>query len=240
MCARFAYRMSAGELAAWFGISVGSEFSPRYNVAPSQRVPVIRRGSAGPELAWLRWGLVPRWARPGSSAAKPGFINARSETVAEKPAFRDAFQKRRCLIPTSGFYEWQSIAGRKQPHWFEPAVSEPIAFAALWEPANPAIEPAASLDTVTILTVPANADVQPVHDRMPAILTRDQFACWLDASTTPSSLLIAAANYPEGWFHFYPVSRQLNRTDRDSPALLQPQSPQSLFDEGKSENYDES
>src|SRR5262249_8129107 len=153
------------------------ELRPRYNVAPSQLVPVVRLGAdGGRQLELLRWGLVPSWAKD----EKIGYslINARSETVAEKPSFRSAFKQRRCLVLESGFYGWAPRDGKKQPWLFGLQGAEPFAFAGLWErwekgEGDP-------LETCTIITTEANDTVRPVHNRMPVILPHDSLAAWLD------------------------------------------------------------
>jgi putative SOS response-associated peptidase YedK len=154
------------------------DWSPRFNIAPTQPIPVIRQNPKEPvrELSLMRWGLIPSWAKDSSAAAC--MINARSETASIKPAFRDALKSRRCLIPADGFYEWAKTAKAKQPSCFELGEGELFAFAGLWDRwRNPS---GTWLETCSILTTPPNALTAPVHDRMPVILDPDGYELWLD------------------------------------------------------------
>ncbi len=184
MCGRYTLTSLAAALAGHFDVAGFPELAPRYNVAPSQTVPVIRLDSGGRrEAATARWGLVPSWAREPSSL----FINARAETVAQKPSFRSAFRQRRCLVPADGFFEWARAAGRKQPWLFRPQDGLPWGFAGLWEswrgPGGQALQ------TCAVLTVAANDLVRPAHDRMPAVLRPEDYAAWLDPAARPDDLL---------------------------------------------------
>src|SRR5437667_6400831 len=181
MCGRYTLRVSPAELAEIFGVLQAIEWSPRYNIAPTQMVAAVRAGqTSGRELALLRWGLIPSWAdnpKIGSS-----LINARADTVATKPAFRTALKKRRCLIPADGFYEWQAIPGQKtkQPFLIGVRDAPVFAFAGLWEHwTAPDGQP---LETCTIITTDANELMQPVHNRMPVILDPSDYEHWLDRS----------------------------------------------------------
>jgi putative SOS response-associated peptidase YedK len=170
------------ELARAFGIETApgwlAEAIPRYNLSPTEPLIAIRKetGRANPAFARLRWGLVPSWADDPAIGAR--MINARSETVAEKPAFRRAFSRRRCLIPVDGFYEWRRDGGRRRPYWFHAPERRPFALAGLWERwQNPTLgEP---LESCAILTTAANAVMQPIHDRMPVILSPSAYGTWL-------------------------------------------------------------
>ena len=172
MCGRFALRSSIKELAeALEAASVKiAEDRARYNIAPTQAVVVARDTDDDErELVHLKWGLVPAWAKdPAAVGAR--LINARSETVTEKPSFREAFRRRRCLIPTSGFYEWKREGARKQPYFFRMKTDEPFMFAGLWERWEGAAGDGVTLETCTILTTMANEVLAPVHDRMPVII----------------------------------------------------------------------
>lgn len=217
MCGRFTITSRREALAELLGVDAVdfAELVPRFNAAPSQRIPVVRTRTDGVrEVAGLAWGLIPAWVKAGSTQASVGLVNARAETAAEKPAFRDAVRLRRCLIPADGFIEWDTAAGKKQPHWFRLAGEEPFAFAGIWEP--PAEGKVA--DTVAILTVAAGADVREFHDRMPAILNPGQFAAWLDGSLTPAGLKPLSA----GEIAHHPVSPKLNSPKSESPELLRP------------------
>jgi putative SOS response-associated peptidase YedK len=159
-----------------------ADWSPRYNIAPTQSVPVIRQNPRTPrrKLSLIRWGLVPSWAKDLSKGA--AMINARSETAPIKPAFSDALKFRRCLIPADGFYEWQNVGRTKQPYCFEVNRGELFAFAGLWETWN---DPnGKALETCSILTTTPNAITAPVHDRMPVILDPRCYDLWLDPNTT--------------------------------------------------------
>jgi putative SOS response-associated peptidase YedK len=166
MCGRFALHAHPDVVALQFGLDSVPHFAPRYNIAPTLPVLIIRKEGA----ATVRWGLVPRWAKEASMGARMN--NARAETVAEKPAFRDAYRRRRCLVPASGFYEWKSELGLRQPYYVHPAGGELFAFAGLWEQWR-------DLKTCAIITTDANARMAAVHDRMPVILGRGDYAAWL-------------------------------------------------------------
>jgi putative SOS response-associated peptidase YedK len=185
MCGRFTLTVSPEALAEEFGLAETPELEPRYNIAPSQPVAVVRYGRT---LGLVRWGLIPGWAKDASIGNK--LINARAESAGEKPAFRSAFRRRRCLVVADGFYEWQAARDRKQPIWFHLAGGRPFAFAGLWERWH---DPAGDrdVDSCTILTVPASPFVAPVHDRMPAILTPGDYDAWLDPALEDTARLHA-------------------------------------------------
>ncbi|MBT8486931.1 MAG: SOS response-associated peptidase, partial [Phycisphaerae bacterium] len=180
MCGRYAL-MSAAELVAELcGLSSLPPAIRRYNIAPTQRAPVVRQTDDGERrLDQLFWGLVPWWAKDPKIGTR--MINARSETAAEKPAFREALQRRRCLVPADGFYEWRKREGGKQPHFIRRRDHGPLAFAGLWEGWRDGA--GESMESFTILTTRPNDLVAPLHDRMPVILDRDDFAAWLDPET---------------------------------------------------------
>ena len=173
MCGRYALTRTE-LLEEFFEFSfTGNQILPRYNVAPSTQIPVIRlRDDGQRELIDLRWGLVPSWSRPGDQL--PLLINARAETLSSTPAFRDAFQRRRCIVPASGYYEWQKLpGGAKQPFYITRRDGLPIAFAGLWENAKELH------GTAAIVTTAASEETQPIHDRMPVILEKPDFPRWL-------------------------------------------------------------
>jgi putative SOS response-associated peptidase YedK len=189
---------------------------PRYNVAPSQLVAAIFqiRNSTHRQLHLFRWGLVPAWVKDPTKHNKP--INARSETVTEKPSFRAAFRYRRCLIPADGFYEWQKVNSRqKQPYFLSLQDSTPLAFAGLYEEwESPAGE---FIESCTILTTTANELVSPIHDRMPVILDPQDYAMWLDPSFDKSDKLQALLKpYPAAAMQAYPVSTLVNSPETDT------------------------
>jgi putative SOS response-associated peptidase YedK len=196
-----------------------ADWVQRYNVAPSQPVAVV----TNPEersVHWMKWGLIPFWAKDPAIGNK--MINARSETILEKPAFKAAFARRRCLVIADGFYEWQKGAGpkgRAQPYLFKRNGGEPFAFAGLWEQwKSPAGE---EVQTCTIITCAANALVAPVHERMPVMLSDDNLWDWLSEGQ-PNQLTSLLRPYPADGMARFPVSTQVNRPEIDSPELVQP------------------
>jgi putative SOS response-associated peptidase YedK len=177
MCGRFVRSSSAETLAATFGVEIG-DLPASYNIAPSQSVAAILQPDTDPQLRWLRWGLIPAWAKDPKIGYK--LINARAETVAEKPSFRNAFRQQRCLIPADGFYEWQQVEGNrhKQPYFIGLQHELPFAFAGLYERwDSPDGE---TIDTCTIITTAANEAIAPIHNRMPVILAPQEYSQWLN------------------------------------------------------------
>lgn len=221
MCGRFSLRTSGAVLAEQFQLAEVPAVEPHYNIAPTQPVAVVRAAPTGErELQVLRWGLIPSWAKDPSMGAR--LINARAETVAEKPAFRAAFKQRRCLVLADGFYEWQPTgAGRqKQPFYFHMEDGKPFAFAGLWE-SWPG--PDGPVETCTILTTDANSVVAPVHARMPLILPPDAYTLWLDPTVQAAEPLQALFQpYPAPAMTGYPVSRHVNSVDNDDPQCVAP------------------
>ena len=222
MCGRFCQASSGEEIAAVFGVEVG-DLPPRYNVAPSQSVAAIFQlpDTSEPQLQMLRWGLIPSWAKDPKIGYK--LINARAETVSEKPSFRSAFRQRRCLIPATGFYEWQQLEGsrQKQPYFIGLQDERPFAFAGLyerWESPGGDI-----LKTCTIITTAANSLVEPIHERMPVMLAPQDYARWLDPSFgTIDSLQALLAPYPADRMKVYPVSSLVNSPKNDRLECQQP------------------
>lgn len=190
---------------------------PRYNIAPTQPIVVVRQGPTGRELVPMRWGLIPWWAKDPKTM--PLMINARAESIAEKPAYRDAFRYRRCLIPASGFYEWQDRGkGPRQPYAVLPADGEPFAFAGLWETwSGP---DGSEVDTAVIVTTDANQTLLPLHERMPVVLARADFETWLSPRTIPAQASAVLKPAPEDALTFRPVSTQVNAVANDDAALL--------------------
>jgi putative SOS response-associated peptidase YedK len=166
----------------------------------------------------VRWGLIPSWADDASIGNR--LINARAETAAEKPSFRSAFKHRRCLIPTSGFYEWQKVGTKKQPHYIRRPDEVPFAFAGLWERWEKGGEP---IESCTILTTEANGMMRPIHDRMPVILGPEAWGQWLDPEGKESLPLKPLLRpYPDDWLTAYPVSTRVNNPKYDAPACVAP------------------
>ncbi len=218
MCGRYELHTHPAALALAFGLPFPPDIHPRYNIAPMQDVPVIRNSADGVrELAQMRWGLVPRWAKDPSIGAR--MINARGETVAEKTAFRKSFERHRCLIPADGFYEWQAQArGRKQPMRVARRDGAPFAFAGLserWLSAAGEV-----VDSCTIVTTAANTLLRPLHERMPVIVPPDEYARWLDNTGEPPRDLIAAIDPDVLTVH--PVSMRVNAVRNDDASLIEP------------------
>ena len=213
MCGRFSLFSPAPVLAEAFGLAGFPELAPRYNIAPTQPVAAVRAGAAGRQLVRLRWGLVVPWAKDTKVAP----INARSETAADKPLFRAALRKRRCLVPASGFYEWLALAGgkRKQPYCFRLRGERPWAFAGLWERWQ---GPDGPVESCAILTTEANELVRPVHDRMPVILPRQHWAAWLDPALQEAGELVPLLRpYPADAMRTYPVGALVSNPRNDGP-----------------------
>jgi len=221
MCGRYALILSGRALAEQFDLPSVPTLRPRYNIAPTQSVPIVRAGSAEPrELREVRWGLIPFWAKDPSIGAR--MINARSETVAEKPAFRQAIRRRRCLIPASGFYEWSRQGGDKQPYYIQLSGSRPFAFAGLWEHWSPS--EGGPVESCTILTTTPNALVAELHDRMPVILPPDRYDEWLSAAELAEDRLASLLGpYPAEEMTAHPVSRHVNSPAHDDPACIEPE-----------------
>ncbi|MCC6952135.1 MAG: SOS response-associated peptidase, partial [Phycisphaerales bacterium] len=220
MCGRFTYQFDWRLLARLMHLVRWQDvqLTPRFNVAPTQDAPVIRRGVDGVrEGVLLRWGLVPSWS--DDAAIGNRLVNARSETVASKPAFRDAFAKRRCLVPVSGFYEWRTLADgkAKQPYLISRADREPMAFAGLWEHATIGGQP---LETFTILTTSSNPQIAALHDRMPVLVSADRFDLWLSPARLSEGDQ-GAFFAPNPWpgTEMNPVSRLVNNPRIDTPEV---------------------
>jgi putative SOS response-associated peptidase YedK len=225
MCGRYRLSRRKQIIEEHFDSVSGEEdWIPRYNVAPTQSIPVIRQNPKEPvrELSLMRWGLIPSWAKDSSGAAR--MINARSETASTKPAFRDALKSRRCLIPADGFYEWKRDGKTKQPYCFEVGEDELFAFAGLWDRWK---ESSGNwVKTCSILTTTPNAVTAPVHDRMPVILDRDGYDLWLD----PGMQNLAAASdllkpYDARLMRCFPIGTRINHVANDDEECSRPVEP---------------
>ena len=219
MCGRFTLYHRIDDIAERFGVEVVAEDrAPSYNIAPTQQVLAVS-GDGERTLGAYRWGLVPFWAKDPTIGNR--MINARAETVAEKPAYKHAFRRRRCLVPADGFYEWKNEGGRRTPMHIRFRDARLFAFAGLWEEwASPDGEP---LRTCTLITVDPNPLVAPIHDRMPAILRPDEEEVWLDpGSTSPAELLALLRPHPEEEMEAYAVSRAVNSPSHDDPGCIEP------------------
>lgn len=222
MCGRFALAHPKGTLEEWFGVSALPDLTPAYNIAPSSKILTIREGKDGRTGSLMRWGLLPPWATDASKL--PILNNARGETVSEKPMFKQALLKRRCIIPISGFYEWQVIPGQKtkQPFYISFKDGKPMALAGIWESSKlPEGDSGLFLDTCTILTIGSNTLVEPIHDRMPVILDRENWSTWLTTeSVTLSQLAPLIKPFDAERMQAWCVSNEVNRATNNSPALL--------------------
>jgi putative SOS response-associated peptidase YedK len=216
-------------LVTQFGLSAQLQLPFRYNVAPTQQVAAIRQAipadsktSNGYGFTFLRWGLVPFWAKDPKIGSR--MINARSETVQEKPSFRSAFKYRRCLILADGYFEWRKINAEKQPYYIHRPDHMPFAMAGLWETWESKESDAEcnSLETCTILTTEANRLTREVHDRMPVILAPTEIELWLSESAGSEDLLKLLRPSLEDDLVFEPVSRIVNSPRRDEPECIQP------------------
>jgi putative SOS response-associated peptidase YedK len=216
MCGRFLLVTPLSELVRLFGFDASGDLPPRYNIAPSQTVAAVREEEGARRLVLLRWGLIPAWAGDETLGGK--LFNARAETAAEKPAFRGPFRSRRCLVPADGFYEWRS-KGRsaRQPYAIRRRDRVPMALAALWDQWR-------DLETLTILTVAANATMAPLHDRMPAILAAEDWAAWLDPATQGEAAGGLLRPAPDDLLDAVPVGPRVNSVRNDGPACLDPPS----------------
>ena len=219
MCGRFVGYRGIAELKSVFPIDlVEAKVSPNYNVAPTQNVLSIIRKDNSIVLTGLHWGLVPFWAKD----TKIGYrmINARAETVASKPAFRNAFKKRRCLIPADGFYEWKGKAGKKQPMYITLPDEGPFAFAGLWEIWDRDEEAENPLMSCTILTTDASRSIEDIHNRMPVILKSAAYQEWMNQEITEIDLDDILEKKIHKEFSFRPVSKAVNSVKNNSPELI--------------------
>jgi putative SOS response-associated peptidase YedK len=224
MCGRFAQYSDPDSYAEQFALGRVCEAAPHYNLAPSQDVLAVRRAADGVrELVSLRWGLVPAWSKGPDS--RFSMINARAETVAERPAYRGAFRHRRCLIPSEGFYEWRATPTGKQPYLIHRGdMPDPpiFAMAGLWETWQ---GPAGPLHSCTIIVTDANPQIAVVHDRMPVIIEPPDYAAWLHPDNRDSQALAALLRPASGPWDLYPVSRRVNSPRNDDPGLILPEPP---------------
>ncbi|MCI0430136.1 MAG: SOS response-associated peptidase [Rhodospirillales bacterium] len=219
MCGRYLLISPVEAMRRFFDVGGLLNLPPRYNIAPTQDAPVMRLDQEGRrELIQMRWGLVPAWAKDLSMGAR--CINARAESVAEKPAFHDAFRRRRCLIPTDGFFEWEKTGKIRQPWRIGLAEGGLMALAGLWErwraPDGNVVR------TYAVVTTNANALVAPLHDRMPVVVAPAAFPDWLDAETPPERLQEIMRAFPSELMSAHPVSRRLNDARNDDPACIAP------------------
>lgn len=218
MCGRYALYGPSSRYQEYFDTQAWPDFPDRYNVAPTAVVPIIRQSPEGQRVVTpIRWGLIPRWAADPSIGAK--LNNARGESVADKPSFRDAFKRRRCLIPASGFYEWKAIERGKQPYFIRYKSGNPMAMAGLWESWR---DPEGQIvRTFCVITTGPNELMNEIHDRMPVLIQPKDFARWLspelEGSTLTSLVVPIDAEGMEAW----PVSKAVSRAGNDGPELIE-------------------
>lgn len=222
MCGRYTNKAKKEEIEQEFAVNInqGVIFEPRYNIAPSQFVPVILEEKGNRIINQLKWGLIPSWAKDDSFAAK--MINARAETLAEKPSFKNAFKSRRCIISASGFYEWEKTKTGKQPHYFFLKDKNIFGFAGLYEEWLDK-STGELIETCTIITTEANKVLEPIHERMPVILHSKDYNQWLDEKEKdPGKLQNLLVPYSTEEMDSYLVSKAVNYTQSDSEELIKP------------------
>ncbi|MBL8487972.1 MAG: SOS response-associated peptidase [Rhodocyclaceae bacterium] len=217
MCGRYALNHRPADLIRIFELVGCPEFGPRYNIAPTSEVPVVRVSPEGERIAHLlRWGLVPHWAKDPAIGAK--LNNARGETVAEKPSFRDAFRRRRCIVPASGFYEWKAEGRVKLPHYISAPDGEPLALGGLWESWR--APDGGVLRTCCIVTTGPNGVMAPIHDRMPVILPREAWQAWLAGPAEEALALVRPC--PDPMLQAWQVGRRVSRAAEEGEDLILP------------------
>jgi putative SOS response-associated peptidase YedK len=219
MCGRYAITSAPEAIRALFGFAEQPNFPPRHNVAPTQPIPVVRLTEGERHFALVRWGFVPSWVKDPRGFSL--IINARGESVLDKPAFRNAMRRRRCLVPADGFYEWKADGSRKRPHFIRPRGGGPLAFAGLWEcwmgPNGEEVE------TACIVTTTSNRALRDLHERMPVVIPEEAFDLWLDCAHVDAEVAAALITpAPDDLFEFYEVSTAVNRTANDSAELIAP------------------
>jgi putative SOS response-associated peptidase YedK len=220
MCGRYLLKAMPEELQALFGYLDGDAFPPRYNIAPTQPIAIVRHVRGARRFALVRWGLVPGWVKDPRQFSL--LINARAEGISGKPAYKGAMQYRRCLVPASGFYEWRRTPeGKKLPFLIRPVDGGVIAFAGLWETWMGA--DGSEIDSACIITTDANREVAPIHDRMPVVVAPEDYDRWLDARAfPPAAVLDILRPPPAGLLEAVPVSTRVNTAANDDASLIEP------------------
>ncbi len=219
MCGRYTLTAPRELVEELFGVEGAAELQPRYNIAPTQPAPIVRRRGETRRLDLVEWGLVPSWARDPAANRS---INARADSLLAKPSFRDSFAERRCLVPADGFYEWKSEGPKlKIPHHLRPAAGGLVAFAGLWD-ARREDDSTRLRETFAIVTTDASADLRHLHDRMPVVLPREAWPAWLDPASDPVELQELLRPAPEGFFAPRAVGPRVNSVANDDPSLLAP------------------
>lgn len=221
MCGRFTLNETPKKLTEYFGLSGDLDFSFSWNIAPTALInSIVADENENRHLKLMHWGLIPSWAKDKTIGNK--LINARGETVSSKPSFRNAFKRRRCLIPASGFYEWKAENGIKQPWYISLKSGEPMAFAGLWETWTP--KDGEQIESCCIITTQANSFMEPIHDRMPVILNPDKWALWLSQHECLADKLLPLIGTQETKsMRSWPVTRELNKSGlRNDVGLIEP------------------
>jgi putative SOS response-associated peptidase YedK len=213
MCGRYTLRSRGSDKFYGVPLSQLPFLAPRYNIAPTQGVPVIVARGAERKLATFQWGLIPSWSKEPK-----GFINARAETLPEKPSFSESFERRRCLIPADGFYEWQRHGRSKQPYFFQMKDEAPFAFAGIWDKWQGS---GLSITSCAIITTTANELLATIHDRMPVILDPDAQARWLRRDALPAELTEMLVPFPAARMKSFPVSSRVNGPKADDSQLIE-------------------
>jgi len=217
MCGRYAVTSAPEAIRALFGYAEQPNFPPRYNIAPTQPIGIVRLVEGKRQFALVRWGLLPSWVKDPRSFSL--LVNARGESLADKPAFKAAMKYRRCLVPADGFYEWKATGTRKQPYYVHAKSGQPLAFAGLWEAwTGPNGE---EMETAAIVTTRVNRALADIHDRMPVVVSPDTFNLWLDCTNVDAETAASlGAPAPENLLEAYEVSTAVNRTANDNPDLI--------------------
>jgi putative SOS response-associated peptidase YedK len=219
MCGRFVITSSPESIRRFLAYEDQPNFPPRYNVAPTQPVPIVRLEAGRRRFVLMRWGLIPSWVKDPREFAL--LINARIEGLTDKPSFRAAVKRRRCLVPADGFYEWQKAGKAKRPFFIRPRAGGPVAFAGLWE--TWADRDGGEVDTMAIVTSAANKTLAPIHDRMPVIISPEHFDAWLDAEKVEAKIAIALLGpAPDDLLVAEEISTRVNNVRNDGPELIAP------------------
>lgn len=217
MCGRYSLTAGTAELVEAFDVPVPEfEMPARYNIAPGQEAVIVAEDRRGRRAGLLTWGLVPSWSQ---GAGKP-LINARSESVLDRPSFRESFERRRCLVPADGFYEWKQENGGKTPYWIHPEDGGLVSFAAIWDRWEPPGEE--TRHSFAVLTMPSGGAVAAIHDRMPVVIDRSDRARWLARGTDAHDALALVRATEQPLYDCRAVSPRVNRPDQDDPALIDP------------------
>ena len=217
MCGRFTLHTPAAQIEEAFHLNSGLELKPRYNITPSQDIPIIRDTETEREMAMARWGLILSWSK--ESKTKCSTINARIESVAEKPTYRTPFKRQRCLIPADGFYEWKVVNGNKIPHHIRMRDNSVFAFAGLWDRWE---GEEGRIESCTIIVMPSNELMKPIHERMPAIIAPAHYDWWLDSRfTDKQEIMPYLTSAPSIHLITYPVSTWVNLPRNDDERCIQ-------------------